>query len=446
MTMSIALMMEAAQRFDPSRLAVAAENVAAHTWLEVDRPVDLEVDLRRTGPDVVHVKLGAYIECDVRLADRYPDPPPPRDHDIGALAPFPIEGAAIYPDGWMFHGPQYQGIVDVAAYGTQGMRGTLRALPAKGALLDAAGQLGGMWATMSTDRDRLVLPIRLHKVEYYGPPPAPGEPIDCTVLVRGVRRHEVIVDLDLRRNGQPYAYADGWVDWRFHTSGHIFEAMRQPMLHLLADSQPEGFVLLKTEDWPASIRDFLARRYLSTEEIEAKGGLQELLRQVEWLCGRIAAKDAVRHWLQQEMGLRVFPGEIAIETEPSGRPRVRGPFAQDVRVSIAHKAGIACAMVAVGADPGIDVEKITARGEGFASLAFRPEEIALLPRDDRDEWVTRFWTAKEAAGKARGTGLGGDPRSVPVAAVDGDRILVAGHRVATRRIGDYIVAWTSGER
>jgi len=256
----------------------------------------------------------------------------------------------------------------------------------------------------------------------------------------------VIVDLDLRRNGQPYAYADGWVDWRFHTSGHIFEAMRQPMLHLLADSQPEGFVLLKTEDWPASIRDFLARRYLSTEEIEAKGGLQELLRQVEWLCGRIAAKDAVRHWLQQEMGLRVFPGEIAIETEPSGRPRVRGPFAQDVRVSIAHKAGIACAMVAVGADPGIDVEKITARGEGFASLAFRPEEIALLPRDDRDEWVTRFWTAKEAAGKARGTGLGGDPRSVPVAAVDGDRILVAGHRVATRRIGDYIVAWTSGER
>jgi hypothetical protein len=299
---------------------------------------------------------------------------------------------------------------------------------------------------MSTDRDRLVLPIRLHKVEYYGPPPAPGEPIDCTVLVRGVRRHEVIVDLDLRRNGQPYAYADGWVDWRFHTSGHIFEAMRQPMLHLLADSQPEGFVLLKTEDWPASIRDFLARRYLSTEEIEAKGGLQELLRQVEWLCGRIAAKDAVRHWLQQEMGLRVFPGEIAIETRTFGE----AARARSVR---AGRAGVDRAQGGYRLRDGRRGRRPRDRRREDHRARGRIRVARVPPRRDRVVAARRsrrmgdpFLDREGSRGQGARHGTRRRPEIGSRRGGGRDRILVAGHRVATRRIGDYIVAWTSGER
>ncbi len=442
MTMSVALMVEAANRLEPSRLPIGVENVAAHSWLLAEPAIEVDVVARGAGPGRIHVSIGTYIECDVIMADRYPVPAPPVEHDLGQLRPFPIDCGKIYPDGWMFHGPRYQGIVKVNAYGTKGLHGMLRVLPARGALLDAAGQLGGMWATVTTDQDRLVLPVRLRRIEYYGPPPESGEEIACTVVVRSLRKREVTVDLDMRRNGRPYAYVEGWVDWRFHTSGHIFEVMRQPALYLLADPDPGGFVLLRTGEWPSSICDFLARRFLSTAEIEARGGLRQLLRQVEWLCGRIAAKDAVRHWLLTAAGRRIFPVEIAIDSEPSGKPRVRGPFAQDLRISIAHKPGIACAIVDEGRNPGIDVERVEARGEGFATLAFGAEELALLPSGDRDDWLTRFWAAKEAAGKALGTGLSGDPKSLSVGAVEADRILVAGRWIATRRMGEYVVAWT----
>jgi hypothetical protein len=49
---------------------------------------------------------------------------------------------------------------------------------------------------------------------------------------------------------------------------------------------------------------------------------------------------------------------------------------------------------------------------------------------------------EEALGKARGTGLAGNPKGLAVTAVSADRILVDGVSVATRRLGDHVVAWT----
>jgi phosphopantetheinyl transferase len=61
--------------------------------------------------------------------------------------------------------------------------------------------------------------------------------------------------------------------------------------------------------------------------------------------------------------------------------------------------------------------------------------------------MTRVWAAKEAAAKARGTGLEGNPRRFEVVDVAGERMLVStpgGARawIQTRRDGDHVVAWT----
>jgi len=77
-----------------------------------------------------------------------------------------------------------------------------------------------------------------------------------------------------------------------------------------------------------------------------------------------------------------------------------------------------------------------------SAFAFGPDELALLPPGDRDEWLTRFWCAKEAVGKARGTGLAGNPKGLRIEAVEADRILVEGAWVETRRRGQHVVAWT----
>jgi acyl transferase domain-containing protein/phosphopantetheinyl transferase (holo-ACP synthase) len=442
LTMSLSLMMEAAHRLDPTRLPVAIEQVAAHTWLQAEPPVEVDITAKRSDGDKIRVNIGNYIDCVVTMAACFPDAPPSSVEPIGDLRPFPIADDAIYRDGWMFHGPEYQGVVSVDAFGANGMRATLRALPARGALLDAAGQLVGLWASVMTDRDRLVLPVRVDKVEFYGVPPASTDVVTCTVLARAIRRHEVCVDLDIRQGDRRYAFVSGWADWRFHTTDRLFDVMRQPGVRLLAEPHPGGFVVLRASEWPTSTRDFLLRRFLSTTEIDAKGGFKEAQKNPDWVNGRIAAKDAVRSFLFAAGVGPLYPVEITIKPDAAGRPRVHGPFAQDMRVSIAHKPGIACAIAAEGVDPGIDVEKIEPRGDGFAALAFSGDELRMLPADNRDEWLTRFWTAKEAAGKAMGTGLAGDPKKLRITEVSADRILVEGRWVNTGKIDEFAVAWT----
>jgi phosphopantetheinyl transferase len=73
---------------------------------------------------------------------------------------------------------------------------------------------------------------------------------------------------------------------------------------------------------------------------------------------------------------------------------------------------------------------------------------------DRDHDFARFWAAKEAVGKALGTGLDGNPRRFVV--IDPDLTVAVGDRTFTVQSCEvenppelpprrYVVAWTSDQ-
>ena len=100
------------------------------------------------------------------------------------------------------------------------------------------------------------------------------------------------------------------------------------------------------------------------------------------------------------------------------------------------------ALVAEGRHVGIDIEKIEPRLESFEEVSFTPSERAMLPKQDREAWITRFWCAKEAVAKARRTGMGGKPKRFVISEVTNERLLVDGTWVRTAQEGEHIVAWT----
>jgi len=287
------------------------------------------------------------------------------------------------------------------------------------------------------------MPIRVRRIDFFAPEPAAGEIVECTARIRHLGRHDVRADLEVVRAGRVIVRITGWEDWRFFTGDNIFEVMRQPGTVLMANADPAGFVIVRDSGWSSATLDFLSRRFLSCAEVEAAGGIAQVMRKRDWLIGRVAAKDAIRRHLFERGIAYLFPVEIAITNDAAGRPHATGPWQQDLRISIAHKDGVACAKAAEGADPGIDIEKIDVRGEGFAKLAFGDDELRRLPQGDRDEWRTRLWAAKEAAGKAAGTGMQGDPRKLTLTELDGERMCIGERWIATRRDGDYAIAWTS---
>ena len=60
-------------------------------------------------------------------------------------------------------------------------------------------------------------------------------------------------------------------------------------------------------------------------------------------------------------------------------------------------------------------------------------------------WLTRFWTAKEAVGKAEGTGLAGRPRQFVVTAADGTSLTVTAPGCHVRYVQTRVVAAGSGD-
>jgi phosphopantetheinyl transferase len=165
-------------------------------------------------------------------------------------------------------------------------------------------------------------------------------------------------------------------------------------------------------------------------------------RQLEWLAGRAAAKEAIRALLRTQYGLDILPADVEIYPDEWGRPHVaggwRGAVPGAVAISIAHTDGVAVALAGVEAPGaggeasslrlGIDVERVRDRPEGFAELAFTAGEqelLATVPPGLRLEWTLRSWCAKEAVAKASGYGLIEGPRSVEVMALDIDRELIA---------------------
>jgi acyl transferase domain-containing protein len=442
MTTSIELMKEAAERLVPGRKVIALEDVRAYRWIIVSTPLEVRIRARHDGGDRVSVSIEEYAEATCVLGAVYPPAPPADTEPLADAERAPQTARQLYDDRWMFHGPAFQGVVDVGVLGSSGIRGEIATPSAKGALLDNAGQLFGYWVMRKSEKDRLAMPVRIQRLSLFGPHPGPGERVVCTARVTRFGPKEVVANLSLDRGGQAWARIEGWEDRRFDTDDRLWAVMLYPEKNLLSEPQPGGYVLLTDRYRSAPTRDQLARRFLGEKE-RAECDAQGPRRQRSWLAGRIAAKDAVRDLLWKNGVGTLYPVEITVETLPNGRPKVHAPFDGVVRVSIAHKDDLAVAIASVERDVGIDIERVDARPEGFTELAFSEGELGLMARsENRDEWLTKLWAAKEASSKAEGVGLSGDPRRFPVTDRATDRLLCAGRWVELRRFGDYVIGWT----
>jgi phosphopantetheinyl transferase len=440
MTMSLEVFRAAAAEIS-GLTAVTVERVRALKWLVAAPETQTTVNARYDGRDVVEVTIEGYGEALVRVAGGFPPAPEPSSPTLANERPAPVStGSQLYADRWMFHGPAYQGIVSIDSLGDDGIRGVIEALPARGALLDAAGQLFGYWTMVTQEVDKLSMPVLIDSVELFKEP-APGQRYDCLVRIRQVGRHAVTADLELVQAGRVVVRIAGWQDWRFETDDRLWDVIRYPERNLLAEPIEGGCVVVDGTALSGRTREYLSRRFLSAAEL-GELGRQARARQADWLYGRIAAKDAVRRLLFDRGRPEIFPIEISVRSDGDGRPLVSGLVDGKIRVSIAHKNGVAVALAAVDGEPGVDIEEIASREEGFERLAFSPAELELLPSGDRDEWLTRLWTAKEAAAKASGTGFAGFPRDLLATAIDGERIIIENRLIETRRRGATIIAWT----
>jgi acyl transferase domain-containing protein/phosphopantetheinyl transferase len=424
MTALMAMMVDEARAFSPGRVPVGMRDVRALRWLAVEPPVEVTMTLTELADSAVRVELKGYTRGTVVFADAYPPAPAPSTEPLVDPRPSPVDAASLYEDKWMFHGPGYQGIRRLGEIATNGLTGTVRVPDAPGGLLDSVGQLFGFWAidALFSSRRSLLLPQSIATITFHGPDPAPGETVECTVWIRAVEEMTVRADFELRTaDGAVWARVVGCVDRRFDNDEVLWRMMRQPARHTIAQPSGDGWVFAHEHWGDSASRELVSYHFLT---VSGRADLAALNPRAarSWLLGRVAAQDAVRHWLWDRGAGPVWGIEPQVVNEPSGRPVIArmperaGTASSPPNVSIAHSPWVAVAIVDGDGDVGIDVEEVRRREPAVEAAALTASERALLDElagtdpDSRALWFTRFWTAKEAAAKADGTGLEGRPR------------------------------------
>lgn len=494
LTMSLEVMAEAAACLAPGLGLIGFEDVKATRWIEVsDRDsevLNITAGVQEVDADGQVWRIAVAIQLEgqempsttatVLFSSAYRV-----DLDL-AFGNFsnpyrlPLTGEDIYRERHMFHGPCFHCLTGEIIIADEGaVTDLVTRLPTElfrsidqpqllidPALFDGIGQFIGVWAMQ---HDRYVLPIGFGKLELYRSTPPAGTRAPIRIEIVRDEAMTMYANVEIQDgSGGVWLRVLEWGSIKFRNQPQVLDFRRQPTRHLLSrpldlPSLAQGTLccLITQADTQGFDSLLLARHYLHLDEMAdftAKAGVPP--RQQQWQLGRVAAKDAVRAWLaaRSEAPDMLHPAAFAIDREAAGQPLVAALEGHPrlPRISIAHCEDRAVA-IACEQPVGVDIEQIRPRDAGFLGSFSTAGERELL--DDlaaegtvRDEWITRLWSAKEAAGKLLGTGLDGAPQRFEAIAIDGggnfiiqvqgsDR-LIGVHSV---RDGNFVIAYAAAE-
>jgi hypothetical protein len=168
-------------------------------------------------------------------------------------------------------------------------------------------------------------------------------------------------DLELLHEGGVFARITRWVDRRFDSDEPLWTSLRDPERLLVASPVGEDFVAVEERWSDSASRELMARRYLGARERTTYEALNPRAQR-EWLLGRIAAKDAVRHRLWSRGHGPLFPIEVPLVDEGDRAVRVAEGPAEGTCVAIA-----VCPWAAVAGVGLSRIDLVSGDGEAEAS-------------------------------------------------------------------------------
>jgi len=374
----------------------------------------------------------------------------------------------LYATG-MFHGPVFQSMNYVRAWDDSGIdvelsEVTLADFFAPGhrpqlmlnpVLLDAMGQVVACWLVQYVGTEFHAFPSTIERLELYEPCPSEREGIVMQMRQRPVDTGATSIDAPrawqfdcIDGDGRVLMRGRNLVNLFFRVPTAYHDVRCDPLNgwlgHPLEPIAADGPALWQVPMWPeefcaqsgAICLRIIAHALLGSDERGEWHALQgHLRRRREWLFGRAALKEAVRHWIYERTDHLLYPTDIVVQRDEHGAPVVSGwwceAFALAPRVSLSHNANACIAAISAADQPvGVDLEDLGRRRKPELMVdSLAPAERSLiegLHGAALDERLLRVWCAKEAAAKCLGIGLQGQPRAFVVVATDAgcERLIV----------------------
>lgn len=483
MTFSLEAMAQAALLLAPGNVVTTVHSVRLFRWLPFDPdPTTLEVHaaVASVDPETGAVEVKADVrdlgnsfladaagkpacEATLILAPHYPEPPEPLPFTLTDEQPCRSTVEDLRRN--MFHGPLFQMIRSLGRIGREGIEGTLEVQPRDGwfasdpdprvaldpVLVDAAMHILGAWHLEQPDwTGRILLPIGVQRLDFFGPPP----PVGSRLLLRGHNEEETARQV---RHGVELFAPDGrlWFRmggagyWRFYLpfgNVNFFGPKDQYFLSTRTPDAESGDGRVYVLDPPADLQQPVLRasgvRVTMSAREQADYQRVPESEKSSWFFSRLVAKDAARAAWTARHGGGVYPADL--ETELAGRRLVvqhRGTADQPPlpAVAVAVTKGKVAAFAAFAGRVGVALEvlpkKATAADEAAASARAAARAAADALRVDATGITLR----------SRDAATGAAVVSLPPAVAAQYPDLKGDVRVRTARHQDLVVATTTCE-
>ena len=294
-----------------------------------------------------------------------------------------------------------------------------------------------LWRSHERFAGSFSLAFRLRHLSLHTAAFADGAHLKCYLRLTGVTPKSQIADIRVSDgNGTLLLAIDGYEELTERVPEEYCSIvlspsvayLTQPLAAELVGSPATAFSTAWVADIPYDIFERNAGLWLKTvSQIVLGEGERRAFREMpgtvrrrtEWLFGRIAAKEAVRRFLNENYQARWSSADIMIWADDQGKPHALGEWAdrlQSVKLDLAisHTEDFAVATVATNARVGVDVENADRDlSEEFTNGVFSKEELELAAESSAaPSTLIRFWCAKEAVSKALGVGIRYSPREL----------------------------------
>jgi len=452
MAVSLEIMAETASLLAPGKKVTGFLNVKSKRWITLDdetQSVILTITAKNrvneTGKFIADCSIESnlfkneHVTGTVLLEEEFPGfPDIKKDLNIGTCLPCAMDPKTLYRPGGLYHGKSFQGLSFLEKAGDGGIKGMLispdinrfftnrnpdEMLLGPG-IIDAASQLIACWGIEVRNDYIWVAPVGIEEIKFFSQAPLSGERVKASLVIRKFESRLVEFDLFLEGDHGLWAIIRGWQDWIMAWPESFTDMWKSPADNLLSErietapfagsdisSDSLKICAVDTKKITGVSHEWLAKLYLNKIEWDdwISTGVKKKL---PWLLGRIAAKDAVRD-LFASLGIRLYPSQVIIQNDGTGRPLVRldqnaGLDLPVPRISISHKEamGVALAVtVDVDGTPGIDMENVDRDiSEALLEQSFNSDELEILKTESSpvSEHIIQCWCAKEAAAKAKG--------------------------------------------
>jgi phosphopantetheinyl transferase (holo-ACP synthase) len=398
-----------------------------------------------------------YATAEFVFADLYSDHPnferPPQLTADGSAPTKLTRPEALYNSGplSMFHGPLMQAVLELERVGHRSVSGRALAGSARGWIANAPQEANFLLHPMLLDNASqfvlfllyekglsatALLPFLIEAVDLSQAPEDLESEVQVTAVLPTLSERATEANLEVINQGRLAIKISGINSRRVILTPLWEEFVGDPVRSFLGESiaindslADRGVIMQVTSaclpdddvilEW---CLDYILTR---SEQVIWREKSRTKKRKIDWLLGRIAAKEAVRKLVFKHCGVALGPHDVEIVKQAGGAPmaiiggqaKLNGghEFADlnlpAILVSISHtdKIAVAFAVLAdsaggpAGAVPGIDAEVVREYEPSFASTFLKPHELQYLascPSEKLNTELTRLWSAKEALFKA----------------------------------------------